>query len=87
MKIKEVIELLKADLESTLGSLGEPEISKILDYLSDKYYNDIPVISDELFDVIKEYYEKEFNCFVEYWCCSYANFGFSSRRRKYISWL
>jgi NAD-dependent DNA ligase len=61
MKIKEVIELLKVDLESTLGSLGETELIKVLDYLSDKYYNNTPVISDELFDVIKEYYEKEYN--------------------------
>lgn len=61
MKIKEVIELLKVDPESTLGSLGEQELIKVLDYLSDKYYNETPIISDELFDVIKEYYEKEFN--------------------------
>lgn len=61
MKIKEVIEFLKADPESTLEALDEPDIIKILDYLSDKYYNKTPVISDELFDVIREYYEKEFN--------------------------
>ena len=61
MKIKEVIELLKADTSVTLSSLGKQEILKIIDYLSDKYYNETSVISDELFDVIKEYYEKEFN--------------------------
>jgi len=61
MKIKEVIELLKVDIESTLSSLGELELVKVLDYLSDKYYNENPIISDELFDVIKEYYEKELN--------------------------
>ena len=61
MKIKEVIELLKIDPESTLSSLGELELIKVLDYLSDKYYNDIPVISDEIFDIVKEYYEKEFD--------------------------
>jgi NAD-dependent DNA ligase len=60
MKILEIIELLKADPESTLESLGEKEIIKILDYLSDKYYNDTPIISDELFDVIKESYEKQY---------------------------
>ncbi len=60
MKIKEIIELLKADVDTTLNSLGEIELIKILDYLSDKYYNKTPVISDELFDVIKEHYEKEY---------------------------
>ena len=53
MKIKEVIELLKVDPESTLELLEEAELTKVLDYLSDEYYNNIPSISDELFDLIK----------------------------------
>lgn len=60
MKIIEVIELLKVDLESTLQSLGKKEIIKILDYLSNKYYNETPIVSDELFDIIKEHYEDEY---------------------------
>lgn len=61
MKITEIIELLKIDPESILTSLGKLELIKVLDYLSFKYYNETPVISDELFDVIKEHYEKKFN--------------------------
>jgi len=62
MKIKEIIELLKADTESTLKSLDEKSIEKVLDYLSNKYYNEnLSLISDQLFDLVKEYYEKEFN--------------------------
>ena len=61
MKIQEVVELLKVDPESTLKSLSEKEISKILDHLANKYYNETPIVSDELFDVIKEYYESEYN--------------------------
>ena len=57
MKIQEVIELLKVEPESTLKSLGEKEILKILNHFADKYYNDTPIVSDELFDIIKEYYE------------------------------
>ena len=35
-------------------------IKKVIDYLSDQYYNqNISLISDQLFDTIKEYYEKE----------------------------
>lgn len=68
MKIAEVIELLKVEPESTLKSLGEKEIVKILDYLSDKYYNNTfksnpqskPIVSDELFDIIKEYLETKY---------------------------
>ena len=60
MKIKELIQILKTDPQSIMDALGETELNKILDYLSDKYYNDTPVISDELFDLIKEHYEKEF---------------------------
>ena len=62
MKIKELIELLKVDLESTLVSLDKPDIKKIIDYLSQEYFNkNNSLISDQLFDLIKEYYEKEFN--------------------------
>ena len=61
MKISEVIELLKIDPESTLKSLGEKETVKILDHLANKYYNEIPIVSDELFDIIKEHYETEYD--------------------------
>jgi NAD-dependent DNA ligase len=58
MKIKEVIELLKTDTENTLKILDEKALLKIIKHLSDKYYNDnISLVSDEIFDYIKEYYE------------------------------
>lgn len=60
MKIYEIIDLLKADLESTLNSLDTESIKKVIDYLSEQYYNkNISLVSDQLFDTIKEYYEKE----------------------------
>ena len=59
MKIAEIIELLKVDLESTLNSLDTKSIKKVIDYLSEQYYNkNTSLISDQLFDTIKEYYEK-----------------------------
>lgn len=61
MKIREIIDLLKADPDTTLNLLGENELVKILDHLSDKYYNETPIVSDELFDIIKENYEKKYN--------------------------
>jgi DNA ligase (NAD+) len=60
MKINEIIELLKVDLESTLNSLDTKSIKKVIDYLSDQYYNqNVSLISDQLFDTVKEYWEKE----------------------------
>ena len=60
MKINEIIDLLKVDLESTLNSLDTKSIKKVIDYLSEQYYNqNLSLISDQLFDTIKEYYEKE----------------------------
>ena len=60
MKINEIIELLKVDLESTLKSLDREAILKIIQYLSEQYYNkNKSLVSDQLFDSIKEYYEKE----------------------------
>jgi NAD-dependent DNA ligase len=60
MKINEIIELLKADLESTLNSLDTKSIKKVIDYLSEQYYNqNVSLVSDQLFDTIKEYWEKE----------------------------
>jgi DNA ligase (NAD+) len=62
MKIKEVIAELKKDPDEILTSLDELNLKKILDYLADRYYNynETPV-SDQLFDYIREFYEKNFN--------------------------
>lgn len=62
MKIKEVIDELKKDPDEILTSIDGPNLKKILDYLADRYYNynESPV-SDQLFDYIREFYEKNFN--------------------------
>lgn len=61
MKIKELIELLKQEPMMLLESIGESEIKKIIDYFSEQYYNkNKSIISDQLFDLIKDYYEKEY---------------------------
>ena len=62
MKIKEVIDELKKDPDEILTSLDGPNLKKILDYLADRYYNyNESPLSDQLFDYIKEFYEKNFN--------------------------
>ena len=61
MKIKEIIELIKVEPETTLSSINQENVLKIIKYLSDQYYNNnVSIVSDQLFDFIKEYYEKEF---------------------------
>ena len=55
MKINKIIELFKNNPEETLRSLDQENIEKIIKYLADKYYNEnISIVSDQLFDFIKE---------------------------------
>ena len=62
MKINKIIDLLKEDTENTLKSLDEKSLLKIIKYLSDYYYNEnVSLISDQLFDFIKDFYENEYN--------------------------
>jgi DNA ligase (NAD+) len=62
MKIKEVITELKKDPDNILTSIDGPNLKKVLDYLADRYYNyNESLVSDQLFDYIKDFYEKNFN--------------------------
>ncbi len=62
MKISQVIKELQNDPDEILGSLEKDGLKKLIEYLSDKYYNENKsLISDQLFDYVKEYYEKNFN--------------------------
>jgi DNA ligase (NAD+) len=62
MKIKEVIEELKENPDEILTSVDEPNLKKIIDYLSNRYYNyGESLISDQLFDYIKDFYDKNYN--------------------------
>lgn len=58
MKILELISKIKSDL-NILESLDKKNYDKLLEYLDNKYYNTNKIlISDQLYDYIKEYYEK-----------------------------
>lgn len=62
MKINLVIEELKNDPDEILTNINGPSLKKIIEYLSNRYYNyGESLISDQLFDYIKEFYEKNFN--------------------------
>lgn len=54
---KKLIKLLD-DNFNNYKDFTEDEIVKILKYASDKYYNTQPVISDDLFDFLKDYLEE-----------------------------
>lgn len=58
---KTYIDLFKKDGVSMLSHLTEQNITSIIEYASDAYFNHTPVISDNQFDIIKEYAETKFN--------------------------
>lgn len=60
MKIAQVIELLKSDINATLDSLTKESIYKIIERLSKHYYEGKELVSDTIFDYIKEYYERKY---------------------------
>jgi DNA ligase (NAD+) len=62
MKINEIINELKKDPDEILTNIDDSNLKKILDYLANRYYNyGETLISDQLFDYIKDFYEKNFN--------------------------
>ena len=66
MKIDLIIKNLKDDPNKMLDLLDDKGIDKLIKYLSDSYYNkNISIVSDQLFDYIKEYAENKFNIKIE----------------------
>jgi DNA ligase (NAD+) len=62
MKIKEVIDELKKDPDEILTNIDGVNLKKVLDFLANRYYNfNESLVSDQLFDYIKDFYEKNFN--------------------------
>lgn len=62
MKIQQILTLIQEDPEKILLSLDENSIKTIINYLNKKYHKENrQIISDQLFDYIKEYYEQHFN--------------------------
>jgi NAD-dependent DNA ligase len=61
MKVKQLIEELKNDTDTVLTSLDEDNLKKLIEYLADRYYNfSEALISDTLFDYVKEFYENTY---------------------------
>lgn len=55
------IEELKANTLHYIKSLTQAELIKLIKYLDKKYYDGIPVISDEIYDIIMDYYNDNYN--------------------------
>ncbi len=61
MKISQVIKELQNDPDSILNSMDKDGIKKVIEYLSDKYYNqNKSLVSDQIFDYVKDFYENNY---------------------------
>jgi NAD-dependent DNA ligase/DNA polymerase/3'-5' exonuclease PolX len=60
-QILQIIDNFKMNGYSVIKSLGEKELNNIIDFANEKYYNQTPVLTDNQFDIIKEYRDKTFN--------------------------
>jgi hypothetical protein len=47
------LNLLRSDPDKYLKSITNDEIGKLLEYLSDHYYNKTPLVSDYIYDYIR----------------------------------
>jgi NAD-dependent DNA ligase len=59
-QIEENIEAFKKLGISLLEQLSEQDLAHIIQYANKKYYNQTPLLSDNEYDIIKEYMEKKF---------------------------
>ena len=55
-----IIEKLKHDPEKVFKTIKKKQFLELLQFLSDAYSNKEALVSDQLFDVIKEEYEKKY---------------------------
>ena len=60
INLQEVIELFKKIGISVLENLNEKELSDMLEYANNKYYNEFSILSDNQYDIIKEYIENKY---------------------------
>ena len=58
--MNKIISNLMLNPETCLQNMKEKKIIELLEYLSDKYFNDEPVVSDKLYDFINSYYENTY---------------------------
>jgi DNA ligase (NAD+) len=52
--------LLKDDGISALKGLSEEKLSKMIIYANDAYYNEKPIVNDNVYDILKEYIQRNY---------------------------
>ncbi len=55
-----LINMFKSNGISVLDKLNENQLTNIIRYANDKYFNDTPVMTDNQYDIIKEYVENKY---------------------------
>ncbi len=59
-ELENIINQFKHNGIQTLNTLTENQLSSIIRYANHKYYNETPILSDNLYDIIKEYFEDKY---------------------------
>jgi NAD-dependent DNA ligase len=60
INLHEVCELFKKMGISVLENLNEKELSDLLEYANNTYYNELPILTDNQYDIIKEYIQTKY---------------------------
>ena len=53
-KMEKLLKLINQNPKSSLDKLTDKKLEKILTYASDKYYNDEPVLDDDVYDLLED---------------------------------
>jgi NAD-dependent DNA ligase len=60
INVHEVIDLFKKIGISVLENLDEKELTDLIEYANNTYYNEFPILSDNQYDIVKEYIQNKY---------------------------
>jgi NAD-dependent DNA ligase len=60
LEVIQIIENFKSNGISVLNVLNENQLTNIIRVANNKYYNQLPIMTDNQYDIVKEYIEKKY---------------------------